>query len=201
MKKCLIALALCAVVGASALPAHAAKGGLKTLGTDPSGDGWPGLDVTYLQVGRKGADLEVRIGLAMLPQLGGYPDLPGIEWVFTVQPPMPPCPPGKYCIQAMPLRRTFVAEAVKTVNGSAFYLFEVKPDGSFEQIGQPQGTYAAADGYTSILVPLKAIGARKGAEIKGADGLEHGDVDAHVHVGPQTHYPDGMETNKSYVLP
>ena len=36
--------------------------------------------------------------------------------------------------------------------------------------------------------------------IKGTDGLEHGDVDAHVHVGPQTHYPDGMETDKTYVV-
>lgn len=33
MKKTLVSLARCAAVAASALPAHAAKGGLKTLGT------------------------------------------------------------------------------------------------------------------------------------------------------------------------
>ncbi len=183
MKRSLIALALCAVVGASALPAHAAKGGLKTLGTDPSGDGLPGLDVTYLQVGRNGADLEVRIGLAMVPQLAGYPDLPGIEWVFDVK------------------GRTFVAEAVKTRAGADFYLFELADDGSFQQLAQPEGTYEGSDGYTSIFVPLKIIGARKGTVIKGTNGLANGDVDAHVHVGPLTHYPDGMETDKGYVVP
>lgn len=181
MKKTLVSLALCAAVAASALPAHA-KGGLKTLGTDPSGDGQPGLDVTYLQVGRTGTDLEVRIGLEMLPQLAGFPELPGIEWVFDAN------------------GRTFVAEAVKTADGQAFYLFELNEDGSFQQLAQPEGTYDAADGYASILVPLETIGARKGTVIKGTDGLEHGDVDAHVHVGPQTHYPDGMETDKTYVV-
>ena len=197
MKKTLVSLALCAVVAMSALPAGA-KGGLKTLGTDPSGDGQPGLDVTYLQVGQTGKDLEVRIGLEMLPQLAGYPDLPGIEWVFDVQPPMPRC--KGTCLTVVPTPRTFIAEAVKTADGSAYYLFELKPDGSFEQLAQPAGTYEAADGYASILVPLKLIGATKGATIKGTDGLEHGDVDAHVHVGTQTHYPDGMETDKSYVV-
>ena len=182
MKKTLVTLALCAAVAVSALPAHA-KGGFKTLGTDPAGDGQPGLDVTYLKVGRTGADLEVRIGLQMLPQLAGYPDLPGIEWVFDAS------------------GRTFVAEAVKTVNGADFYLFELKEDGSFEQLAQPEGTYTGSDGYASILVPLETIGARKGTVIKGTDGLEHGDVDAHVHVGPQTHYPDGMETNKAFIVP
>lgn len=181
MKKTLVSLALCAAVAVSALPAHA-KGGLKTLGTDPAGDGQPGLDVTSLQVGRNGANLEIRIGLVMIPQLAGVPELPGIEWVFDAN------------------GRTFVAEAVKTANGQLFFLFELNDDGSFEQIAQPEGTYVAADGYASILVPLDLIGARKGTVIKGTDGLEHGDVDAHVHVGPQTHYPDGMETDKTYTV-
>lgn len=198
MKKTLASLALCAALAAAALPAHA-QGGLKTMGTDPSGDGVPGLDITSLQVGRRGPNLEVRIGLEMLPQAAGYPELPGIEWVFDVEPPPSRCK-GICLAEARPTR-TFIAEAVKTTGGSAFYLFELKRDGSFEQLGQPQGTYDAADGYTSIFVPLETIGAGKGSVIKGTDGLEHGDVDAHVHVGPQTHYPDGMETDKSYVVP
>lgn len=200
MKKSLVSLALCAVVAASAVPAQAAKGGLKTLGTDPSGDGLPGLDVTNLQVGQTGKNLEVRIGLEMLPQAAGYPDLPGIEWVFDVQPAPARCPRNAFCLDVVEPPRTFVAEAVKTADGSAYYLFELKDDGSFEQISQPEGTYEAADGYASILVPLKDIGATKGATIKGTDGLEHGDVDAHVHVGTVTHYPDGMETDKTYTV-
>jgi hypothetical protein len=183
MKKSLISLALCGVLAATAAPATAAKGGLKTLGTDPSGDGIPGLDVTYLKVGRTGDALEIRIGLDMLPQLGGYPDLPGIEWIFEAN------------------GRRFLAEAVKTADGEAFYLFELREDGGYEQLDAPTGTYVAADGYASVIVPLKAIGAKKGTVVKGADGLEHGDVDAHVHIGPQTHYPDGMETDKTYVVP
>ena len=199
MKKILVSLALCAAVALSALPAHAGKGGLKTLGTDPAGDGQPGLDVTYLQVGRNGADLEVRIGLQMLPQLAGFPDLPGIEWVFDATPRAPRC--KSLCPDVMPATRTFVAEAVKTAQGADFYLFELKDDGSFEQLGQPEGTYEGSDGYASILVPLEMIGAGKGTVVKGTDGLEHGDVDAHVHIGTLTHYPDGMETDKAYVVP
>ncbi|MFN2588552.1 MAG: hypothetical protein ABR613_10610 [Actinomycetota bacterium] len=183
MKKTLVSLALCGLLAATAAPAAAAKGGLKTLGTDPSGDGHPGLDVTYLKVGRNADALEIRIGLEMLPQLGGYPDLPGIEWIFDVK------------------GRTFVAEAVKTVGGADFYLFELGDDGSFRQLASPTGTYEAGDGYTSILVPLKDIGARKGTVIRGTAGLPNGDVDAHVHVGPRTHYPDGMETDKPFVVP
>lgn len=181
MRKSLVVLLLSALV-ALAVPAQA-QGNLKTLGTDPSGDGVPGLDVTYLKVGRAGSDLEIRIGLEMLPQAGGYPDLPGIEWVFDVK------------------GRTFVAEAVKTAGGSDYYLFELADDGSFRQLDSPTGTYEAADGYASILVPLADIGARKGTVIKGTDGLENGDVDAHVHVGTLTHYPDGMETDKTFVVP
>lgn len=183
MKKTLASLALCAAVALSVTPASAAKSGLKTLGTDPAGDGVPGLDVTYLKVGRVGSDLEIRIGLQMLPQLAGYPDLPGIEWVFDAN------------------GRTFVAEAVKTAGGSAYYLFELAEDGSFRQLDSPTGTYEGADGYASVIVPLEDIGATKGTKIKGTDGLEHGDVDAHVHVGTVTHYPDGMETDKTFIVP
>jgi hypothetical protein len=183
MRKTVVSLALCAALAAGITPAGAGKGGFKTLGTDPAGDGLPGLDVTFLQVGRNGADLEIRIGLQMAPQIAGYPDLPGIEWVFDVK------------------GRTFVAEAVKTTGGADFYLFELADDGSFQQLESPTGTYEGSDGYTSILVPLKTIGARSGTVVKGTDGLDHGDVDAHVHVGPFTHYPDGMETEKSYVVP
>ncbi|MDQ3956959.1 MAG: hypothetical protein M3273_01420 [Actinomycetota bacterium] len=182
MKKTITALLLCVSLAAFAGPAGAAKGGLKTLGTDPAGDGPPGLDVTYLQVGRNAANLEIRIGLQMAPQIAGYPDLPGIEWVFDVN------------------GHTYVAEAVKTTSGADFYLFEIV-DGGARQLESPTGTYVGADGYTSILVPLKNIGARSGTVIAGTRGLENGDVDAHVHVGTITHYPDGMETTKGYVVP
>lgn len=184
MRKTVVSLALCAALAAGIAPANAGKtGGFKTLGTDPAGDGLPGLDVTFLQVGRTGAELEIRIGLQMAPQIAGYPDLPGIEWIFDVK------------------DRTFLAEAVKTTSGADFYLFELNDDGTYQQLDAPKGTYEGSDGYASVIVPLETIGARKGTVIKGTDGLENGDVDAHVHVGPQTYYPDGMETEKSYVVP
>jgi hypothetical protein len=153
------------------------------LGTDPAGDGLPALDVTYLQVGKAGANLEIRIGIdKMLPVLGGYPAAPGIEWVFEVK------------------QRTFIAEVVAGTPEPDFYLFEEK-DGSFTQLASPQGTYDSADGYASVLVPLKTIGARRGVTISGVEGREHGDVDAHVHLGVTDYYPDGMQTTRSYVVP
>ena len=156
---------------------------LVRLGTDPAGDGLPALDVTFLDVGTVGKDLEIRIGIdKMLPATGGYPAAPGIEWVFDVK------------------GRRFIAEVVAGTPAPEFYLFELKGD-TFTQLPSPKGTYDSADGYASVLVPLKAIGAKSGVKISGADGLEHGDVDAHVHAGPQTYYPDGMQTKKDYVIP
>jgi len=183
MRKRVSLLTVLAALVLVALPVEAKGPGLKTLGTDPAGDGHPALDVTYLQVGKTGKNLEIRIGLdGMLPVIGGYPDLPGVEWTFDVK------------------KRTFLAEAVATADGPDFYLFELK-DGSFAQLESPTGTYDPADGYASILVPLKTIDARSGVKISGTKGLENGDVDAHVHLLVQTYYPDGMQTKKSYVVP
>lgn len=155
----------------------------KQLGTDPAGDGPPALDVTYLKVGRNGPNLEIRIGIdKMLPVIAGYPELPGIEWTFDVK------------------KRRFIAEAVAGSRGPLFFLFEEK-NGGYTQLESPEGTYDPADGYASIIVPLKTIGAKSGVKISGADGLEHGDVDAHVHLLATTIYPDGMQTKKDYVVP
>jgi hypothetical protein len=161
-------------------PAALAGGGHSELGTDPSGDGPPALDITYLQVGKQGKALSVRIGVeGMFPEIGGYPEAPGIEWIFTVR------------------GRTFIAEGVAGTDGPAFYLFEEK-DGSYTQLESPTGTYDHADGFIDILIPLKTIGAKRGAVVAGAGD---NDVDAHVHAGPQTHYADTMTTTKSFVVP
>ncbi|MGH2820406.1 MAG: hypothetical protein ACRDJ5_07115 [Actinomycetota bacterium] len=178
------------LAGSLASPAGAGSR-FKTLGTDPSGDGPPALDVTYLKVGPGGvltADgrkegLEIRIGIdKMLPEMGGFPDLPGIEWVFEVN------------------KRVFIAEAVAG-RTPRFFLFELI-DGEFNQLESPAGTYDAADGFVRIAVPLEWIGAEPGDVIKGTtyEGGSEGDVDAHIHVGPQTHFPDWMKTTKSYVV-
>ncbi|MDP9067716.1 MAG: hypothetical protein M3N53_05115 [Actinomycetota bacterium] len=183
MRRSFVIVLLAALTALSVAPAGAGKSNLTVLGTDPAGDGLPALDITYLQVGRAGTNLEIRIGIdKMLPRSGGFPLLPGIEWVFDVK------------------NRTFIAEAVAGTGAPRFYLFEQKGD-SYEQLESPTGTYDPADGYASILVPLKTIGARSGVKISGADGLEHGDVDAHVHLGPETYYPDGMETKKDFIVP
>lgn len=180
----LIAVAIALLI---ALPVAAAgaepASRLVRLGTDPAGDGAPALDVTFLDVGKTGKNLEVRIGIdKMLPVVGGYPAAPGIEWVFQVN------------------GRQFIAEVVAGTPAPEFYLFELKGD-TFSQLPSPEGTYDSNDGYASVLVPLKAIGAKSGDKVAGVKGLEHGDVDAHIHLLVADHYPDGMETTKGYVIP
>lgn len=162
--------------------AAARSKGMQTLGKDPSGDAPPGLDLTYLQVGRTGSDLEIRIGLVMVPPKGSYPQLPGIEWIFETR------------------GRTFIAEAVATTGNPLFFLFEQTEKG-YTQLGRPEGTFNPADGYTSILVPLEMIDAKRGTVISGVGPKGTEDVDAHVHAGPTyTHYPDRMATTKDFVV-
>jgi hypothetical protein len=175
MRRSLIALMIaCLAFPASALGAPK----MTRLGEDPALDGPPALDVTYLDVARNGKDLEIRIGVAnMLPAIGGYPQLPGIQWAFTT---------GK---------RTFVAEAYVDNTEPAFVLFEIIGD-SFELMGDISGTYDFNDGYISLLAPLKQIDARKGTVVRGAG---ENDVDAHVH--PGTNYADVMTTESSYRIP
>lgn len=167
----------------TALPAEAGSPRLVVLGRDQAGDGPPALDVTYLSVGADTKVLEIRIGIAgMLPRSGGYPLLPGIEWIFEVG------------------GRTFIAEAVATTGAPDFYLFELKGQ-DFYQLDNPEGTYDSADDYASILVPLEDIDASSGMRISGVGKAGTEDVDAHVHFGPYTHYPDRMATKKDYVIP
>ena len=157
----------------------------KTLGTDPAGDAPPALDITYLKVGRLRADLYLEIGIdKMIPPFGGYPSLPGIEWVFDVN------------------GRTFVAEAVAD-RTPQFFFFELQDDGSFRQLENLEGGYAWTNGYIHMLVPLKSIGAKTGTVISGTDDTEGGgDVDAHVHAGPTTtHYADVMTTTRDFLVP
>jgi hypothetical protein len=186
-----IAAVLVLALGAVGLVAPAGAGNrLKRLGEDPANDAPPALDITYLDVGIGGLlddgkaqkGLEIRIGVAnMLPEIGGYPELPGIEWVFKVG------------------RRTFVAEGVAG-RTPRFFLFEYK-GGAFQQLDDPAGTYRAEDGFIRMIVPLKTIGAKRGTVITGTDATgAGGDVDAHVHHAGTT-YADVMETTKPFVVP
>jgi hypothetical protein len=176
-------LALALVALAFAAPATAGPK-LSKLGSDPAGDAPPALDITYLEVGKAGANLDIRIGVAnMIPPGGGYPALPGIEWTFEVG--------GK----------TFIAEGVATPDGSGdYYLFEKKGD-SYAQLDAPTGTYNWADGFIKILVPLKDVGAKSGSVISGVGKKGTEDVDAHVHLGATDYYADAMATTKDYVVP
>lgn len=167
-----------AVVALCALSGPALAGGPERLGEDPALDGPPALDITYLDVQRLGADLEIRIGVnGMLPGIGGYPALPGVEWLFTT---------GK---------RTFLAEAYVDNTQGAYLLFEKVGD-TYELVGELAGTYDFADGYVSILVPLKQIKAKRGMTISG-DG--DNDVDSHVHHASTT-YTDTMTTTGSFTV-
>lgn len=165
------------------VPAASAKPKVKVLGTDPADDAPPALDVTSLAVGRMQNHLLIRIEVnRMLPVIGGYPDLPGIEWIFSS---------GK---------RTFLAEAYIATRTPRFLLFEVLDDG-YEQLEELAGNYSATTGYIEMHVPLELIGAARGSKIAGVAGASGGDVDSHVHIGPITHYADSMTTTKSFVVP
>lgn len=154
---------------------------MKVLGEDPTGDAPPALDLTYVAAGRAGPDLEIHIGVdGMFPVAGGYPLLPGIQWSFVVK------------------KRTFIAEAYVDGRRAHFLLFEDLGD-SYKQLDPIEGTYDSADGFIRMLVPLKAIGARKGTKIRGRPG--GADADAHLHIGPYTHYADTLETTKAFVVP
>ena len=178
MKKTIAFLLAAAVAAVLALPASAAPT-VKTLGEDPANDAPPALDLTYLQAGAIGKNLEIRIGIAnMLPGIGGYPQAPGIEWIFKAG------------------SRSFLAEAYVNNTEGAFLLYEIKGD-SYEEMGNIEGTYDAADGYISMLVPLKKIGAKKGTKIAGAG---ENDVDAHVHHAGTT-YTDYITTTKGITVP
>lgn len=174
------AVTLALVVSLLAMPGVGAEVKMKRLGEDPALDGPPALDLTYVDVGRNGDDLEVRLGMSgMTPGTGGYPQLPGIEWQFKV---------GK---------RQFLAEAYVGTTSGNYLLFEVV-DGVFEQIGTIEGTYEWTDGYISMLVPLADIGAKTGSKIKGAG---EDDADAHVHTGANTVYTDYLTTTKGFKVP
>lgn len=167
-----------------AVPAAAQDGSVKRLGEDATGDGVaPGLDLSFLDVGRSGDNLEIRIGIAdMFPVVHGYPEVPAIEWIFDVG------------------RRTFIAEAVASTGGGRFFLFEVKGD-TYEQLDSPTGTYDSADGYASILIPTEDIGAtKKGTVISGTGEPGTEDVDVHWHYPGGTYYTDKFATESDYVV-
>jgi hypothetical protein len=174
----LLAFALVAIV-LGLMPAASSAPKLVTLGTDATGDAPPSLDLTYLQVGKVGTNLEIRIGIdGIVPELEGA-DPAGIEWVFKSR------------------NKTYLAEAYSEMGEPGFLLFEVTGS-SFKEIATLKGTYDHVDGFARILVPLKKIGAARGTKISGAGDA---DVDSHVHAVATTHYSDTLDTKRAYVIP
>ena len=189
MKRLSIA-ALSLVLALSLAVPSGAAGKVARLGTDPAGDAPPAVDITFLDVTTVKDSLEIRIGIdGMTPVLGGYPEGPGIEWLFSV---------GK---------RSFIAEA-KASRTPKFYFFELKGH-SYEQLQGITGTYDPADGFIRMMLPFELIGAKRGSQITGyhkdlpmISKTNGTDVDAHVHTTPgRTEYVDDMKTTKSYVIP
>ena len=177
------AVLLAAFLAVAALAPASAKPKTKVLGTDPADDAPPALDITSLAAGRMQNHLLIQIEInRMLPQIGGYPELPGIEWIFSTG------------------TRTFLAEAFIQGTSPRFLLFELVDEG-YEQLGDLAGNYSASTGFIEMHVPLKLIDARAGSKISGVEGPGGGDVDSHVHIGPVTHYADSMSTTKSFVVP
>lgn len=180
MRKVLLAALAITLAITLAAPSGAA-GKMTRLGTDPANDGPPSLDLTYLEVGRLGTSLEVQIGIAhILPEVRSLPEAPGIEWAFEAA------------------GRTFLVEAVPGTDPT-FYMWERKGD-SFVEMPSPTGTYEPTDGFISISIPLKAIGAKNGTVISGAGPKGTEDVDAHVHYPGGETFPDKMATTKDFVV-
>ena len=189
MKRLSVAALSLVLALSMALPSGAAPK-VARLGTDPAGDGPPALDITFLDVTTVKDSLEIRIGIdKMVPVFGGYPEGPGIEWIFSV---------GK---------RSFIAEAV-AARTPKFFFFELKGH-SYTQLQGITGTYSPDDGFIRMLLPLELIGAKRGSQVTGfhedlpmISKTNGTDVDAHVHTTPgRTEYLDDMKTSKSYVIP
>lgn len=181
MTRKIVLLALALVVSLGTVPAGAAP--FKTLGTDPELDAAPSFDLTELSVRKAAKDLEIRIGISgMVPPWGiAVPYLPGVQWSFDVK------------------GRTFVAEAyTDPTSEPGFLLFEKRGE-VFTQLRELKGTYNWEDGFVSMRVPLKKIGARSGTRISGTG--KQNDVDFHVHAGPQTEYTDYLTTTKDFIVP
>src|SRR3712207_4443733 len=141
MKKTLVA-ALAATLALTVVAPSGAATKMTRLGEDAANDAPPSLDLTFLDVGRSGDNLEIHIGLAnILPGIRSVPEAPGIEWTFDVR------------------GRTFVAEGVPGTE-PVFYLFEIVND-SFNQVAVLEGTYESADGFIRMLVPLETIKAKR----------------------------------------
>jgi hypothetical protein len=182
MKTIRVLTALALVLGLLALPGSAlGETKMKVLGEDPVGDAPPALDLMYLAAGRAGKDLEIHIGVnGMFPAAGGYPMLPGIQWSFISK------------------GRTFIAEAYVDGRRPYFLLFEDMGD-SYVQLDPIEGTYDWTDGFIRMLVPLKAINAKKGTRIVGIPG--GADVDAHVHLAATDYVADTLATTKAFIVP
>lgn len=188
MRKTGLLLLITILIGLPALPASSSE--VKRLGTDPTLDGPPTVDITYLDVGRTEESLEIRIGVEnMVPVVGGIPQGPGIEWIFSA---------GK---------RSFLAEAVAGTT-PRFFFFELKHH-TYEQVQGITGTYDPTEGFIRMLVPLELIGADRGSVVKGyhkplkmiPDRVNGSDVDAHVHHVNGTVFLDDMKTSKSFRIP
>ena len=182
MTRKIVSLLVAAFVALGVAPASAAPN-FKVLGTDPELDAAPSYDLTGLSVRKAGKDLEIQIAISgMTPPWGILvPYLPGVQWAFDVK------------------GHTYVAEAyVDPTSEPGYLLFEKKGE-VFTQLAELKGTYDWDDGFVSLKVPLKKIGARSGTRISGAG--EENDVDFHAHLGPQTEYLDYLTTTKDFIVP
>ena len=176
---------ICALVLASAVQgpgAGAREPKMKVLGTDPTMDAPPALDLVSLSTGRTGSNLDIRIGIdGMFPTVRGYDLLPGIEWAFETD-------GGRH----------FIAEAYLMATEPQFLLFE-STNGSYEQIADLTGTYEPSDGYISMLVPLKSIGAKSGTVVAGDQEFDGHDANSHLD-DPEV-FIDELDTDKSFRIP
>ena len=183
MKRIVVLLLGALVASLLVTPAGAAPK-FKTLGTDAEMDAAPSFDLSALSVRKAGKDLEIRIAINLMtpPWGSAIPLLPGVEWSFDVK------------------GHTYLAEAFTDPRSQpGFLLFEKNGD-VYTQVMDLEGSYDWADGFVSMRVPLKKIGAKRGTVISGAGKKGSEDVDFHIHAGT-TYYADYLATTKDFIVP
>jgi hypothetical protein len=176
-----VAAAMAVAVALMLISPAQAAGAFKTLGSDASLDAPPGADLTSLQVAQGSKTLDIRIGIALVPSQGSYPEA-GIQWAFTS---------GK---------RTYLAETHVGTGEFGFNLYRVDASGAFVLIGPIDGAVDVEAGIVDMHVPLRSIGAVSGTVISGQPLGTSGDVEFHQHASLATRVLDEFTTERSFKI-
>jgi len=181
--KCLAAVIAVVSLGLALVQPASAKGPSKVLGRDRKGDAPPGLDLTWLAVGRFGDDLGVMIGIEGMTAAAALHNLGHATWAFDVD------------------DRTFLVEAHVEAVQPRFDLYEITRR-HYRELGTGfKGRYDSINGFIGVLLPLDLVGARSGSRVSGADSFREEDANTHLHLATTAVAVDILDTTEQFVIP